>query len=129
MDDPSHVSMPPKSASEERDKSKKIGALRALWPFMLPYWTLMVAAIAALVGTAIISLTLPLAVRRVVDNFGTEDAAILDLYFLAAIGIAGRARPWYGAALCVGHTTRGTRGRRHTKSSVQPSYRDVAQFL
>ena len=89
MDDPSHVSMPPKSASEERDKSKKIGALRALWPFMLPYWTLMVAAIAALVGTAIISLTLPLAVRRVVDNFGTEDAAILDLYFLAAIGIAG----------------------------------------
>ena len=89
MDDPSHATTPPKSASEERDKSKKISALRGLWPFMLPYRTLMFAAIAALVGTAVISLTLPLAVRRVVDNFGTEDAAILDLYFLAAIGIAG----------------------------------------
>lgn len=89
MADPSQVTTPPKSASEEREKSKKIGALRALWPFVLPYWKLMLAAIAALVGTAIISLTLPMAVRRVVDNFQTEDAALLDLYFLAAIGIAG----------------------------------------
>lgn len=42
-----------------------------------------------LVSTAIVSLTLPLAVRRVVDNFNTEQSEILDLYFLAAIGIAG----------------------------------------
>ncbi|WP_223423045.1 ABC transporter transmembrane domain-containing protein [Tateyamaria pelophila] len=89
MADPSQVTPPPKSASEEREKSKKIGALRALWPFVLPYWKLMIAAIAALVGTAIISLTLPMAVRRVVDNFQTEDAALLDYYFVAAIGIAG----------------------------------------
>ncbi|WP_299623000.1 ABC transporter transmembrane domain-containing protein [uncultured Tateyamaria sp.] len=80
---------PPKSANEERAKSKNIGTLRALWPFVLPYWKLMIAAIAALVGTAIVSLTLPLAVRRVVDNFETEDAALLDLYFIAAIGVAG----------------------------------------
>ncbi|WP_420010739.1 ABC transporter transmembrane domain-containing protein [Tateyamaria sp.] len=80
---------PPKSVNEERAKSKNIGTLRALWPFVLPYWKLMIAAIAALVGTAIVSLTLPLAVRRVVDNFETEDAALLDLYFIAAIGVAG----------------------------------------
>jgi ATP-binding cassette subfamily B protein len=89
MADPSPVTLPPKSASELREKSKKIGALGALWPFVLPYWKLMAAAIAALVCTAIISLTLPLAVRRVVDNFQTDDAALLDLYFMAAIVVAG----------------------------------------
>ena len=80
--------------TEEREKSKKIGALRALWPFMRPYRVLMGFAIAALVVTAALSLTLPIAVRRVVDNFEIEELAILDAYFLAAIGIA--------AALAVG---------------------------
>ncbi len=77
------------TGSEERAKSKELGALRALWPFMRPYKGLLFAALAALVVTAIISLTLPLAVRRVVDNFYTENSEILDLYFIAAIGIAG----------------------------------------
>ncbi|MEP2641002.1 ABC transporter transmembrane domain-containing protein [Roseobacter sp.] len=74
--------------TEERAKSKKLGALSALMPFIWPYRTLMFAAIAALVSTAIISLTLPLAVRRVVDNFDTESSHILDQYFAAALGIA-----------------------------------------
>ena len=74
-------------AVEEREKSKKIGALRALWPFVRPYRALMIMAICALVLTAMISLTLPLAVRRVVDNFRTEDGAILDQYFIAAMAI------------------------------------------
>ncbi|MFK7874786.1 MAG: ABC transporter transmembrane domain-containing protein [Paracoccaceae bacterium] len=82
------------AGTQEREKSKEIGALRALWPFMMPYRSLMAAALAALITTAIISLTLPLAVRRVVDNFDIEEQAILDAYFLAAIGIA--------AALAVG---------------------------
>ncbi len=77
------------AATEERAKSKELGALRALWPFMQPYTGLLIAALTALVVTAMISLTLPLAVRRVVDNFYTENAELLDLYFIAAIGIAG----------------------------------------
>ncbi len=89
MTDQTTAPTPPNAGEQEREKSKKIGALRALVPFLKPYWKLMAAAIAALVATAIISLTLPLAVRRVVDNFDTADAAVLDLYFLAAIGIAG----------------------------------------
>lgn len=56
---------------------------------MRPYRGLMIAALLALIATAGISLTLPLAVRRVVDNFGVENGAILDWYFFAAIGIAG----------------------------------------
>ncbi|NNE51361.1 MAG: ATP-binding cassette domain-containing protein [Sulfitobacter sp.] len=79
---------PAPTASEEREKSRQIGALRALSPFMWPYRGLVAAAICALVLTAIVSLTLPLAVRRVIDNFETEDAALLDQYFLAALGIA-----------------------------------------
>ena len=89
MSDTTTPQTPPPSGNEEREKSKKIGALRHLTPFMLPYWRLLVAALLALVSTAVVSLTLPLAVRRVVDNFDAEDTGILDLYFMAAIGIAG----------------------------------------
>ncbi|MEO0659872.1 MAG: ABC transporter, partial [Pseudomonadota bacterium] len=69
MADQNASAPPPNAGQDERATSKKIGSLRALWPFLLPYKSLMAAAFAALVGTAIISLTLPLAVRRVVDNF------------------------------------------------------------
>ena len=58
-------------------------------PFLRPYRGLLFGALGALVATAIISLTLPLAVRRVVDNFYTKDPQTLDLYFAAALGIAG----------------------------------------
>ena len=74
--------------TEERAKSKKLGALRALGPFLRPYRLLVVGALAALVVTAVVSLTLPLAVRRVVDNFYSKDEGTLDLYFAAALGIA-----------------------------------------
>jgi len=75
-------------ATEERAKSRRIGVLGALWPYMRPYSGLMIGAGFALVLTACMSLTLPLAVRRVVDNFRVEDGDLLDLYFLAALGIA-----------------------------------------
>jgi len=77
------------SATQDREKSRHIGALAALWPFLRPYRGLMAAAILALMLTASVSLILPLAVRRVVDNFNTQDAALLDKYFGAALAIAG----------------------------------------
>jgi ATP-binding cassette subfamily B protein len=73
----------------EREKSKRIGALAALWPFVRPYRALLAAALGALVLTAGISLILPLAVRRVVDGFETSAVALLDEYFVAALAIAG----------------------------------------
>lgn len=76
------------ATTEERGKSRKLGSLRALVPFLLPYRALVFGALTALVVTAVISLTLPLAVRRVVDNFYTKDPLTLDLYFAAALGIA-----------------------------------------
>ena len=75
-------------SSEERETSKKIGVLRSLWPFMKPYRGMILAALAALTLTAGVSLALPLAVRRVVDNFRVTDAALLNQYFVAALLMA-----------------------------------------
>ncbi len=73
---------------EERARSKRIGALATLWPFVRPYRRLLAAALAALVATAVVALTLPLAVRRVVDGFEAKEAALLNAYFAGALGIA-----------------------------------------
>ena len=79
----------PMTSEQEREKSRRIGSLRALLPFMLPYSWLMAGALTALVLTATVSLTIPLAVRRVVDGFETDAVTLLDKYFLAALGLAG----------------------------------------
>ena len=75
-------------AHEDRAGSRKLGVLASLWPFMKPYRLLMIGATLALFLTASMTLTLPLAVRRVVDNFRIEDGDLLDWYFLAALVIA-----------------------------------------
>lgn len=75
-------------AEKDREGSKKVGSLRALVPFFLPYRGTVVLAGLALILTATVSLLLPLAARRVVDGFGSGDVALLDRYFTAAIGIA-----------------------------------------
>ncbi|MEX0307181.1 MAG: ABC transporter transmembrane domain-containing protein [Ruegeria sp.] len=85
----SPANKPAPGTQEERASSKKIGVLASLWPFMKPYRFLMAGATLALILTASMTLTLPLAVRRVVDNFRIEDGELLDWYFLAALVIAG----------------------------------------
>ncbi|MFC3182622.1 ABC transporter transmembrane domain-containing protein [Cypionkella sinensis] len=82
------------TTTEQRAKSKKVGALRGLWPFLRPYRPMMITAGLALVLTASVSLILPMAVRRVIDNFNAGDLSIVDKYFGAALLIA--------AALAVG---------------------------
>ncbi|MFN6056222.1 MAG: ABC transporter transmembrane domain-containing protein [Paracoccaceae bacterium] len=76
------------STVEDRPKSKRVGALRGLVPFLWPYRGLGLLAVLALVLTAGVSLVLPLAVRRVVDGFNSANAALLDKYFGAALAIA-----------------------------------------
>ncbi len=73
---------------EDREKAKKVGALSGLIPFLRPYKKMVVLSGLALILTATISLILPLAVRRVVDGFGENNAHLLDQYFGAALGIA-----------------------------------------
>jgi ATP-binding cassette, subfamily B, bacterial len=76
------------SDREVRPPSRAIGPLRGLMPFLRPYRAMVWAALAALTVTAMLSLSLPLAVRRVVDNFFAESLELVDAYFLAALGIA-----------------------------------------
>ena len=76
------------STTQDRPTSKKVGALGALWPFVRPYRIQVVLALLALACTSGISLILPLAVRRVVDNFD-DGAGLLDKYFGAALLIVG----------------------------------------
>ncbi|MFV0475958.1 MAG: ABC transporter transmembrane domain-containing protein [Pikeienuella sp.] len=74
--------------AETRDKATTVKPLKALAPFLAPYRLWVAAAFAALTSTATLSLILPLAVRRVIDGFAEESAALLDEYFAAAIGVA-----------------------------------------
>lgn len=74
--------------TENRAKSRRVGALAGLLPFLAPYrWTAAVAG-AALVVTATVSLILPMAVRQVIDGFNAADVTILDRYFGLALLIA-----------------------------------------
>jgi ATP-binding cassette subfamily B protein len=73
---------------EDRERARTVAPLRGLWPFLRPYRGLLFGALAALVATSVLTLSLPIAVRRVVDNFFAESLALVDAYFLAAIGIA-----------------------------------------
>lgn len=83
------VQPPSSGKNEERERSKNLRSLRALWPFIQPYRVLLALAMVALVLTAALTLTLPVAVRRVTDGFESTDLAVLDQYFLAALAIAG----------------------------------------
>lgn len=88
----------PNRSSEERAKSKRVGALVGLWPFLKPYRLMLAAALGALTLTATISLVLPLAVRRVVDNFEVSGGELVNRYFVAAI--------FFAALLAVGTALR-----------------------
>lgn len=77
----------PTGPTDDRPKTRRIGALRGLAPFIAPYKGHAVGALLALIATASISLILPLAVRRVVDGF-QKGAQLLDQYFGAALLIA-----------------------------------------
>lgn len=83
------MAQPVEARPEDREKSKRIGAMAGLWPFVRPYKAILSLAFVALVLTAAISLTLPLAVRRVVDGFDASNGQILDQYFMAALALAG----------------------------------------
>ncbi|MXY34405.1 MAG: ABC transporter, partial [Boseongicola sp. SB0664_bin_43] len=75
-------------SGHDRAKSRNVRALQALWPFVRHYRGMVAVASVALVLTAVVSLMLPIAVRRVVDGFETSAANLLDDYFTAALGLA-----------------------------------------
>jgi len=78
-----------KDKPADRAKSKNVGPLRQLMPFLKPYTKLMWGALGALVLTAGLSLSFPLVVRGVIDGFSKDNLANIDHVFVYAILIAG----------------------------------------
>lgn len=70
---------------EDRPVGEKVSALRALWPFMVPYKWNMIAAGFALVFTAVIALTFPIVARLVVDSFGLDSGEIRQYFGLMLV--------------------------------------------
>ena len=72
----------------DRPKSARIGPLKGLAPFLAPYRLTIAGVACALLLAAGLTLSLPMALRRVIDSFGEEDYGLIDRYFLAFLGIA-----------------------------------------
>ncbi len=81
----------PARPAEEAEGEKKRVSLRPLLtlkPLILAHKGMLAAAFAALVVSALAMLSVPMAVRRMIDlGFGAGDAALIDSYFLTLIGI------------------------------------------
>ncbi len=79
----------PEEAARRRPRSRKLRPLRALVPFVLRYRGVVLAAFVALVASTSVMLVVPMTVRLVIDEgFSTENAEVIDRYFLALMGVA-----------------------------------------
>ncbi|MGD9386770.1 MAG: ABC transporter transmembrane domain-containing protein [Gammaproteobacteria bacterium] len=77
------------TGGNERGRSRNLRPLRSLAPFLRPYRKMLLAALCALLLAAGATLSLPVAVRFMIDQgFSAENAAQVDQYFLALFGIA-----------------------------------------
>lgn len=76
-----------KPRPEDRPTGKRVSALKALWPFMKPYRLNIFGAGFALIFTAMVSLSLPIAAERVVDTFGLASGEISN-HFVTMLAIA-----------------------------------------
>ena len=72
----------------EREKGRNISSLFLLASFFKPYYLNLILASLVLFLTAGISLTFPIAIRRVVDGFFSNSTSLMDYYFAAAFGLA-----------------------------------------
>ncbi|MEO3389162.1 ABC transporter transmembrane domain-containing protein [Mesorhizobium sp. CAU 1741] len=71
-------------------RSRSIGPLRRLVPYVRPYRALVLGAIVSLLAAALTTLTLPLAVRRMIDHgFNNSDSVLISNYFSMLVVLAG----------------------------------------
>ncbi len=75
------------SPPEEAKPKPRIGTLRALWPFVMRQRGLFVAWLFALAVASVATLSLPLAVRRMIDQ-GFSSGTNIDRAFLFLFGVA-----------------------------------------
>jgi ATP-binding cassette, subfamily B, bacterial len=71
------------SSPSDRPRAKSLRPLRALWPFLLPYKSVLVLALLALLVAAAAMLALPLALRQLIDHgLAANDPATINRYFI-----------------------------------------------
>ncbi|CAM5616486.1 ABC transporter transmembrane domain-containing protein [Rhodanobacter lindaniclasticus] len=69
--------------------SRRLGALRGLWPFLKPHRTLAIGWLVFLALSSGASLSLPLAFRHIIDKgFGHASHAAINETFIALFGVA-----------------------------------------
>jgi len=87
-DRPSTFAQDVANEAAARPRSRQVGALRALLPFLKPYRTRVACAVLALFASTVATLVLPLAVRSMIDHgFSRDNAAFVDSYFIALLGV------------------------------------------
>jgi ATP-binding cassette subfamily B protein len=75
--------------AKRRPRSRTVRPLLALAPFILKYPGMIAGAFIALVAATLATLTMPIAVRFMIDNgFSRDDAGSIDSYFLALLVVA-----------------------------------------
>ncbi|RIK86415.1 MAG: ABC transporter [Hyphomicrobiales bacterium] len=78
------------TGQERQARLRTLGPLGRLVPFVTRYRGLVVGACVALTAAAVTTLTLPLAVRRMIDHgFSDSDSALISSYFMMLIALAG----------------------------------------
>jgi ATP-binding cassette, subfamily B, bacterial len=78
----------PRRELPERENPRDLRPLARLLPFLLRYKGQVAAALIALAIAAAATLSVPVAVRRVLDNgFSGQDASVINSYFLAMLGV------------------------------------------
>src|SRR5262245_46346848 len=66
----------------------QLPALLALRPYLVRHPGMLLAAVVALITSAAAMLTIPLAIRRMIDvGFAAQDGVFIDRYFITLIGI------------------------------------------
>jgi ATP-binding cassette subfamily B protein len=75
--------------TETPRSSRRIGALRGLWPFLKPHRALAIGWLVFLGLSSGASLALPLAFRHIIDQgFGHSSQAVINETFIALFGVA-----------------------------------------
>ncbi|GGF04439.1 ATP-binding cassette domain-containing protein [Stappia taiwanensis] len=76
------------TSSPERSGNRDIRPLGALLPYLARYKGRVLLALLALVGAAVTTLVLPVAIRRMIDfGFGADDPALINSYFTVLIAV------------------------------------------
>ncbi|MEP3602791.1 MAG: ABC transporter transmembrane domain-containing protein [Stappiaceae bacterium] len=70
------------NVKKNKNQRRSVRPLAALWPYLMRYRGRVVVALISLVAAAAVTLTLPLAIRRMIDfGFEADNTGFIDRYF------------------------------------------------